>query len=197
MGQSPSSSAGFVFQHNILYEPPTPSPPPPAKNRRRRFMTSSVGRAPRLLVQPETKTSVFHLTCKPQLSIFIGDEIKKSNEVIGPGLIKANFYLKTIDEWSTYNLNSHVLNIVSTYSEDVKFDDLTVNLISEFESAENAFRQYLNRIKDLYQAYGTFLADGLITYQPLMTRLGLWQMLIDNNLHAQLSLADFDDLLCK
>jgi len=30
-----------------------------------------------------------------------------------------------------------------------------------------------------------------------MTRLGLWQMIVDSRLHEHVSLADFDDLLCE
>lgn len=192
MGQPLSSFGGLVFQRNVLYEPPRPK-----KNSRRGFPILPVNRVSRLPAISETNISVFNIPCKPKISFSIEDEVIKPIEISCPGLIKANYHLKMIDEWSTYNLNSKVLKIVAKFSEDVKFSNFTINLKLELESAEHAFGQYLNQIKNLYQVYGSFLADGLVTNQPLMTRLGLWQMLIDNKLYSRISLADFDELLCK
>lgn len=198
-GQSPSCS-GLVFRHNILFE--TPKPSPSSLTKIRRLPAPTITSKRRLTVQSEMKTSVFQLPCEPRLHpvITTGNGIEKSNNNGNRprNLIRSNFRLMTVDEGlTTYDLTCHVRKLVQANkcSENVEFDLNDFKL--ELESARCAFRQYTNLLKDLYHAYGAFLADGPITYQPLMTRLGLWQMLIDNNLHARLSLSDFDDLLCE
>lgn len=72
-----------------------------------------------------------------------------------------------------------------------------LDLERELRAAECALESFATHLKELYRAYGAFLADGPVAYRPLMTRLGLWQVLVDSGLHARLSLADFDDLLCE
>lgn len=72
-------------------------------------------------------------------------------------------------------------------------------LTAELAAVDIAIRAHLPRIRDLYHAYSAFLVDRpeSRTRELLMTRLGLWQLLIDHGLHVKVSLADFDDALCE
>lgn len=95
---------------------------------------------------------------------------------------------------AAYDLTGHVRRIVTA---ECSANTAAVDLEQELAAAERALDACADGLHRLYRAYGAFLSAGPVAYRPLMTRLGLWQMLIDANLHARVSLADFDDTLCE
>lgn len=74
---------------------------------------------------------------------------------------------------------------------------VTDNSDSELRAVQFALGSYLGRLRDLYETFSIDCGGPAIVYRTLMTRLGLWRMLMDCGLHARLSLAKFDELLCK
>lgn len=112
--------------------------------------------------------------------------IQRSNH-----MIRADVQLRPT---TAYNLTGHVQRIVAA---KCPANTTTVDLEQELAATQRVLDTYADALHRLYRVYGAFLSAGPVAYRPLMTRLGLWQMLVDANLHARVSLADFDDTLCE
>lgn len=106
-------------------------------------------------------------------------------------MIRTNVQLQPT---TAYNLTGHVQRIVAA---KCPANTTTVDLEQELTASQRVLDTYADALHRLYRAYGAFLSAEPVAYRPLMTRLGLWQMLVDANLHARVSLADFDDTLCE
>jgi len=197
----PPKASGLVFRNNVLYEP-RPETPPPA-NTGHRLAVSTPGRKRRLSYKPVTTGAV---DC-PLLATY-GNRVQGSRDfrdfrsTASARLVRADIQLVNSAEGETscdYDLTDHVLRIADKCREDL--DEVTTpvgrDLETDLRDAECALSKYDERLAGLYRAYGAFLADRPIPYRPLMTRLGLWQMIVDSRLHEHVSLADFDDLLCE
>lgn len=207
------SSTGLEFHSNVLYGPAPPLPSPPITsqvNRGRRLPFSTKGRGNRRLpaptvvserqlppvILPKSSSSLFHSPCKPRLAVINGNDVQSaSHKNPDPQSVRVHIPLTVTDIHTAYNLTGHVQKMAAKYSEISLKPALDLQL--ELRTVECTLKVYADRLAWMYRAYGTFLADGRVTYQPLMIRFGLWQLLIDNQLHARISLADFDDLLCK
>ncbi|XP_060871406.1 radial spoke head 10 homolog B-like [Metopolophium dirhodum] len=194
----PPKASGLVFRKNVLYEP-RPDTPPPA-NTGHRLAVSTPGRKRRLSYKPVAAAAV---DC-PLLATY-GSRVQESRDfrsTASARLVRADIQLVNSAEGETpcdYDLTDHVLRIADKCREDL--DEVTAtaggDLETDLRDAECALSMYDERLAGLYRAYGSFLADGPIPYRPLMTRLGLWQMIVDSRMHEHVSLADFDDLLCE
>lgn len=198
----PPKASGLVFRNNVLYEtrPETPSP----ANTGHRLDVSKPGRKRRLSYKPVSAAAV---DCP--LLVASGSRVQESytrsrdfRATASARLVRADIQMANSAEGETpcgYDLTDHVLRIADKCREDLDVVTAPVggDLETDLRDAECALSMYYERLEGLYRAYGSFLADGPIPYRPLMTRLGLWQMIVDSRLHAQVSLADFDDLLCK
>jgi len=197
----PPKASGLVFHNNVLYEtrPATPSPTYTSQ----KLAVSTPGRKRRLSYKPVVTKSV-------NGSFFDSSKSRVQESNIGSRdfratksarLVRADIQMVNSAGKGTsygYDLTDHVLRIADKCSEDLDAVSTPVrDLETDLRDAECALSVYDGRIVELYRAYGSFLADGPITYRPLMTRLGLWQMIVDNRLHVHMSLADFDDLLCE
>jgi len=196
----PPKASGLVFRNNVLYET-RPETPPPA-NTGHRLVASTPGRKRRLSYKPVAATAV---DC-PLLAAYGSHEPRTGSRdfraTATARLVRADIQMVNSAEGETpcdYDLTDHVLRIADRCREDS--DEVTASvgevLETDLREAECALSMYDERLAELYRAYGAFLADGPITYRPLMTRLGLWQMIVDSRLNAHVSLADFDDLLCE
>jgi len=194
----PPKASGLVFRNNVLYETRPATPPP--TNTSHKLAVSIPGRKRRLSYKPVVTTSV-------GCSLFVSSEsrVQQSNissrATKSARLVRADIQMVNSAGEGTlcgYDLTDHVLRIADKCRVDL---DAAITPVQDLETdlrdAECALSVYDGRLVELYRAYGSFLADGPIAYQPLMTRLGLWQMIIDNHLHVYMSLADFDDLLCE
>jgi len=188
-----SRFAGLVFRHNVLYVPP----PPPAISRTATgrgctVSVSAVGRdRARPGAKPATNTVHFQHPCEPR--------------IVRGHLVRANIRLTAAaDAWTVGDLTGHVRKMAAKCSKDVECRSFnavasppTMDMEPELRATALALNTHWDQLQELYRAYGTFLANGPVAYRPTMTRLGLWQLLVDSRLHAVLSLADFDDLLCE
>jgi len=197
-GRQPKAS-GLVFRNNVLYETP-PATTPPTANVSLKPAISTPGRKRRLSYKTVTAAAT---DCS--LSVVPGSHVRESyvgsRAYAAPRLVQADIRLEnSADEGPTcgYDLTDHVLRMTAKFRAELNVQVTTVvDLEPDFRDAQCALGMYDKRLEELYRAYGAFLADGPITYRPLMTRLGLWQMIVDSRLHVHVSLADFDDLLCK
>lgn len=193
---------GLVFRRNVLYGPP-PVPPVARTVGRSRVLSVStiVGRD-----RPETRVSQFRRPCEPRLSFGAGSNVRSSEDGSGPGLVRVDVRLTgAADVCSTCDLTGHVRKMAAKRSENVEHGREpgaaaaadSPNAVSELRAAQSALDACSGRLDELYTAYGAFLGNGPVACRPTMTRLGLWQILVDSRLHAVVSLADFDDLLCE
>lgn len=165
------------------------------------------GVRPRSTRAAETTTPPFRGPCKPVLpggSAAAGNDDVQWSDGAGAGARRARANIPlTCDTGAACDLTGHVRRLVAARSAGTAEPfcaGAAVDPESELRAAEHAIHAYADRLDRLYRTYGAFLADGgggPVTYRPLLTRLGLWQMLIDGRLHARISLADFDDLLCE
>lgn len=223
-GRRPNYS-GLRFRQNVLYGTPSPPPPmpvpvPKTTFRRgragirfpvvqcRRFPVPITSQCHRLPVAIPKSTTSFRRPCDRQITetAVTGNNIRMSDDN-GSNLVRADVRLTTTDEETSYDLTGHVRKMASVRAENYEFCDqynpchrvsaVVVDSESQIRAAESVLKTHTNHLKELYRAYGAYLANGPIVYRPLMTRLGLWQMIINSGLHARVSLADFDDLLCK
>ncbi|KAL5242331.1 hypothetical protein ACI65C_009741 [Semiaphis heraclei] len=199
----PPKASGLVFRNNVLYETRPATPPP--TNTSHKHAVSTPGRKRRLSYKPVVAASV-------GCSLFVSSESRVQQSNIGSRadfrdatksarLVRADIQMVDSAGEGTscgHDLTDHVLRMADKCRED---PDAAITPVQDLETdvrdAECALSVYDERLVELYRAYGSFLADGPIAYRPLMTRLGLWQMIIDNRLHVYTSLADFDDLLCE
>ncbi|XP_060849598.1 radial spoke head 10 homolog B-like [Rhopalosiphum padi] len=195
----PPKASGLVFRDNVLYET-SPETPTPTSSMSHKLGVSTPGRKRRLSYKPITAIST---NC--QLLVASGSHDQESSidsrgfqATTSNRLVRADIQLADQETKCGYDLTDHVLNIAAKCKE--KLGVVTtpaLNLEPDLRDAECALSVYNEHLAELYRVYGAFLADGPITYRPLMTRLGLWQMIIDSRLHVYISLADFDDLLCE
>jgi len=194
----PPKASGLVFRNNVLYQPRPATPPP--TNTGHKLAVSTPGRKRRLSYKPVATVAV---DCP--LLMTPGGHVQKphivSHASASARLVRADIQMVNSAEGETscgYDLTDHVLRIADKCREDL---DPAITPVGDLETdlrdAECALSMYDERLAELYRAYGSFLADRPIAYRPLMTRLGLWQMIVDSRLHVHLSLADFDDLLCE
>lgn len=190
---------GLSFKKNVLYGTPSPATVPSTAGRnnnnnkygRQAVWTAGRGR-PLPTGSTETAVSQFRWPCEPRPLVVPGGSK-------GQRPVRANVRL-TNERPSACDLVGHVRKITgacAANSASRKGHNGPADLETELGNARIALEKYAGRLEEIYRAYGAFLADGPVTYRPLMTRLGLWQMLVDNRLHARVSLADFDDILCK
>ncbi|XP_025425103.1 uncharacterized protein LOC112694003 isoform X2 [Sipha flava] len=200
-GRRPSCS-GLEFRRGVLYEtsPPLPASRRTTIDRGHRIPSRTANRGVRLSVEP-VKTASQSL-CTPVFSGSAGnDDVQqaKGAAIPSPRLVRVNVPL-TADKETACDLTGHVRRLVAQCSDgtvDTSCIGVVVDPELELRDAERAIEAHADQLQALYRAYGAFLAESTVVYRPLLTRLGLWQMLIDSYLHARISLADFDDLLCE
>lgn len=200
-----ASSSGLEFRRNVLYETPTAATRPATNSNDRKLPVPSPGRGGSRLPVPspgrggsrlsarsvETVSRSFQSLCKPLPEVAGNDYGQK-----GHG-IRANIPSVAVGA-AACDLSGHVRRLAAAAAaETTMYSAGTIAIDPELElrAVELAIAVYADRLEELYRTYGAFLADGPVAYRPLMTRLGLWQMLIDSGLHVRISLADFDDLL--
>lgn len=152
-------------------------------------------------MKPKTTDVEFERPCEPRLPTVAGNDDRRSGGVFGPDRVRADIRLAAAEDGETkYDLSGHVRRTTAKFLENFGLGTKVapaVDLDQELRAAEAVLASYSSQLEELYRAYGAFMADGPVAYRPLMTRLGLWQVLVDSNLHASVSPADFDDLLCE
>lgn len=195
----PPKASGLEFCNDVLYETLTATPPPTANTNQKITASTPAGRERRLSYKP---VSVIPITNCPLL-VTSGSHVQRSyfdsrsfRVTASNRLVRADIQLADQGTKCGYDLTDHVLKIADMCRDELNVVNTPV-LEPDLRDAEHALSVYNERLAELYKAYGAFLADSPITYRPLMTRLGLWQIIIDNRLHVHISLADFDDLLCE
>lgn len=195
----PPKASGLEFRNDVLYETLTKTLPPTANTSRKIATSTPAGRERRLSYKP---VSAIRITNCPLL-VTSGNHVQGSyfdshsfRATSSNRLVRADIQLTDQGTKCGYDLTDHVLKIANTCRDELNMVNTPV-LEPDLRDAERALGVYDERLAELYKAYGAFLADGPITYRPLMTRLGLWQIIIDNRLNVHISLADFDDLLCE
>lgn len=200
-------STGTVIRNTIFYASPFPKS---TGITGRKLFVSTVNRDRRLTAAANAKTnnSQLQYPCKPRSPVVAEKSVQNCYDCCRR-IRLVPIDLPLIAEESVKNMIDLMGHLEKMAAKRLKNDEYrfkyrpslvtgrTDDLKLEFQAAEFALETYLDRLKELYRAYGAFLADGPVTYRPIMTRLGLWQILIDNRLHARLSLADFDNLLCE
>ncbi|KAF0756907.1 radial spoke head 10 B-like, partial [Aphis craccivora] len=193
----PPKASGLEFCNDVLYETLTATPPPTANTSQKTAASIPAGRERRLSYKP---VSAIPITNCPLL-VNSGNHVQGSyfdsrsfRATASTRLVRADIQLADQGTKCGYDLTDHVLKIADMCRDELNVVNTPV-LEPDLRDAELALGVYDERLAELYKAYGAFLADGPITYRPLMTRLGLWQIIIDNRLHMHISLADFDDLL--
>lgn len=133
-----------------------------------------------------------------RIPAYRGCRLPKRNEI----------HQRTMEHTETmaYDLSGHVRRIADKCTEGAaqislhRADSATaVTDYSEpeLQAAELALGSCMDQLRNLYEAFSADGGSPVIVYRTLMTRFGLWRMLIGCGLHAQVSLADFDELLCK
>lgn len=197
-GQPPKAS-GLEFYNDVLYETLTATPLPTANTSQKIAASTPAGRERRLSYKPVTTIPITNCP----LLVTSRTHVQGSNfdsrsfrATASNRLVRADIQLADQGTKCGYDLTDHVLKIADMCRDELNVVNTPV-LEPVFRDAEHTLSVYDERLAELYKVYGAFLADGPITYRPLMTRLGLWQIIIDNNLHVHISLADFDDLLCE
>lgn len=210
-GRRPGCS-GLNFRRGVLYET-SPLPQQPTIDRSLRTRTTGRGRGlptrrTRRGVQlsdrsAETASRSFRGPCQPGLPVSAGNDGVRHPDgaaTTDPRLVRANVPLAA-DKETACDLTGHVRRLAAECLKDTTAGSSCIGAAVdpelELQAAGCAIETHADRLEALYRAYGSFLADGTVAYRPLLTRLGLWQMLIDSCLHARISLADFDDLLCE
>lgn len=194
-GEQPDC-VGLSFEKNVLYEKPPPLPSKPVgrninNNNYGRPLAKTVVRGRPLPTRSaDTIVHRFGQPCEPRPPQTVPDGRKE------PRPVRAN--VRLTDDGRP-DLAGHVCRTTGACSANSDSAGVADGIRSETElrNAQLALDKYADRLKEIYRAYGAFLAKGPVTYRPLMTRLGLWQMLIDNRLYTLVSLADFDDILCE
>lgn len=96
------------------------------------------------------------------------------------------------DKWCTNSAVQVCVRGAASASTVIADDSET-----EIRAAELALGSSLSRLRDVYRAFSTDGGRPVIVYRTLMTRLGLWRMLVDCGLHGRVSLVDFGQSLCE